>query len=189
MTSSWVGPKQKSAPLRSLKRSSSGPYFCQRPLSCHSSAGVAAGNLNARPHGEKSKQGRSIWLLSTADLVGPHFLQSAGRYSWGALLAPGFYADRTDSRIAEFTALYEASFGRAPTALDAYAFDAAWLIRSAVDSGARSRRDVASALATTKLVGLTGPIAFDSGHRRRDDGIVYEVVQVRNDQYELKARR
>jgi ABC-type branched-subunit amino acid transport system substrate-binding protein len=150
---------------------------------------LAAGNLNARPPGEKSKQGRSIWLLSTADLVGPHYLQSAGRYSWGALLAPGFYADRTDSRIAEFTALYEASFGRAPTALDAYAFDAAWLIRAAVDGGAKNRRDVAAQLAVTKLVGLTGPIAFDSGHRRRDDGIVYEVVQVRNDQYELKARR
>ena len=150
---------------------------------------LAAGNLNARPPGEKSKQGRSIWLLSTADLVGPSFVQSAGRYSWGAMLAPGFYPDRTDARIAEFAALYEKSFGRAPTALDAYAFDAAWLVRTAVDTGARSRRDVASALAVTKLVGLTGPIAFDSGHRRRDDGILYEIVQVRSDQFELKARR
>ncbi|HEU5057841.1 MAG TPA: penicillin-binding protein activator [Kofleriaceae bacterium] len=150
---------------------------------------LAAGNLNARPPGEKTKQGRSIWLLSTADLVGPGFLSSAGRYSWGALLAPGFYADRTDSRIAEFTALYEKSFGRAPTALDAYAFDAAWLVRAAVDAGAKNRRDLAAQLAVTKLVGLTGPIAFDSGHRRRDDGILYEVVQVRADQFELKARR
>lgn len=150
---------------------------------------LAAGNLNARPPGEKGKQGRSIWLLSTADLVGPQFVQSAGRYSWGAILAPGFYPDRTDPRIAEFAALYERSFGRSPTALDAYAFDAAWLVRTAVDTGARSRRDVASALATTKLVGLTGPVAFDSAHRRRDDGILYEVVQVRSDQYELKARR
>jgi ABC-type branched-subunit amino acid transport system substrate-binding protein len=150
---------------------------------------LAAGNLNARPPREKIKQGRAIWLLSTADLVGAGFLQSAGRYSWGAMLAPGFYPDRTDARIAEFAALYEKSFGRAPTALDAYAFDAAWLVRSAVDSGARSRRDVASALATTKLVGLTGPVAFDSGHRRHDSGVLYEVVQVRADQYELKARR
>ena len=150
---------------------------------------LAAGNLNARPPGEKSKQGRSIWLLSTADLVTPQFLQAAGRYSWGALLAPGFFADRTDSRIAEFAALYEKSFGRAPTALDAYAFDAAWLVRAAVDGGAKNRRDLAAQLAVTKLVGLTGPVAFDSGHRRRDDGILYEVVQVRADQYELKARR
>jgi len=35
-------PMQKSAPFRSLKRRSSGPYFCQRPLSCQSSAGTAA---------------------------------------------------------------------------------------------------------------------------------------------------
>jgi branched-chain amino acid transport system substrate-binding protein len=150
---------------------------------------LAAGNLNARPKGEKSKQGRTIWLLSTADLVAPHFLQSAGRYSWGAVLAPGFYPDRTDSRIAEFTALYERSFGRAPSALDAYAFDAAWLVRSAVDGGARSRSQLASALAAPKLIGLTGPVSFDSGHRRRDDGVLYEVIQVRPEQFELKARR
>ena len=43
ITSSWVGPTQKSRSWRSLRRSSSGPYFCQRPDSCHSSAGWTAG--------------------------------------------------------------------------------------------------------------------------------------------------
>jgi hypothetical protein len=42
-TSSWVGPKQKSRWWRSSMRSSSRPYFAQRPDSCHSSAGWIAG--------------------------------------------------------------------------------------------------------------------------------------------------
>lgn len=150
---------------------------------------LAAANLIARPPGQKSKHGRSIWLLSTADVLEPRFVRSAGRYCAGALLAPGFFADRTDPRISEFVARYERSFGRSPTALDAYSFDAAWAVRSAVERGAQSRRAVADALATSAVDGLTGKIAFDSAHRRRDDGILFEVVEVRADQFELRARR
>jgi ABC-type branched-subunit amino acid transport system substrate-binding protein len=150
---------------------------------------LAVANLYARPPGGKAERGRAVWLLSTAELLTPHFVQSAGRYSWGALLAPGFYADRTDARIAEFAAEYEASFGREPTALDAYAFDAAWAVRAAVEGGARNRREVAAALPGGKVVGLTGTMSFDSSHRRRDDGVLFEVVQVRPEQYDIKARR
>jgi ABC-type branched-subunit amino acid transport system substrate-binding protein len=150
---------------------------------------LAAGNLHARPPGEKAKNGRAIWLLSTADLLTPRFLGSAGRYAWGAILAPGFYADRTDPRIGEFTAQYAQSFGRDPTALDAYAFDAAWVVRGAVEGGARTRGEVAAALASGRVEGLTGQVSFDSSHRRRDPGVLFEVVQVRPQQFELRARR
>ncbi len=151
---------------------------------------LAAANLIARPVGSgKTKVGRPIWLLSTADQLTPQFIRAAGRYAYGALLAPGFFADRTDARIAEFVAMYERAFGRAPTALDAYAFDAAWVVRAAVESGARTRRDVASTLAAGKLDGLTGAITFDSAHRRKDDGVLFEIVETRLDQYELRARR
>ncbi len=151
---------------------------------------LAAANLIARPPAQKTtKRGRSFWLLSTADVLEPRFLRSAGRYSAGAVLAPGFFADRTDPRISEFVAQYERSFGRAPTALDAYAFDGAWAVRAAVERGAQNRREVADALATGSVDGLTGKVAFDSSHRRRDDGILFEVVEVRADQFELRARR
>src|SRR4051812_40926595 len=43
MTSSWVGPTQKSRSWRSLKRSSSGPNLSHLPDSTHNSAGMAAG--------------------------------------------------------------------------------------------------------------------------------------------------
>ena len=150
---------------------------------------LAVANLYAAPLGAKVKHGRAIWLLSTAELVDPGFLPAAGRYTRGALLAPGFYADRTDERIAEFVARYQQSFGRAPTALDAYAFDAAWAVRAAVAAGAQSRRAVADWLAGGTLVGLTGTIQFDSTHRRADDGILYTVEETHPDQYELRAHR
>lgn len=150
---------------------------------------LAAANLVARPPGQKAKRGRPFWLLSTADVLEPRYLRAAGRYSGGALLAPGFYADRTDPRIGEFVAEYEKSFGRTPTALDAYSFDAAWVVRAAVERGAQNRREVADALATQSLDGLTGKVAFDSSHRRRDDGLLFEVVEVRPEQFELKAKR
>jgi branched-chain amino acid transport system substrate-binding protein len=150
---------------------------------------LAAANLIARPPGQKTRRGRPFWLLSTADVLEPRFLRSAGRYSAGALLAPGFFADRTDPRISEFVTQYERAYGRSPTALDAYAFDAAWAVRAAVERGAQSRRDVADALATSSVDGLTGKVGFDSAHRRRDDGILFEVVEVRADQFELRAKR
>ena len=150
---------------------------------------LAAANLVARRPDQKTRHGRPFWLLSTADVLEPRFLRSAGRYAAGAILAPGFYADRTDPRIGEFVAEYERAFGRTPTALDAYAFDAAWAVRAAVERGAQNRRDVAGSLATQSLDGLTGKVAFDSSHRRRDDGLLFEVVEVRPGQFELRARR
>ncbi len=42
-TSSAVGAKQKSRSWRSCMRSSRWPYFSQRRVSCHSSAGWTAG--------------------------------------------------------------------------------------------------------------------------------------------------
>jgi branched-chain amino acid transport system substrate-binding protein len=150
---------------------------------------LAAANMIARPPGQKTTRGRPIWLLSTADVLEPAFLRSAGRYAAGALFAPGFYADRADPRIGQFVTEYERAFGRTPTALDAYAFDGAWAVRTAVEGGAQNRRDVAGRLATQSFDGLTGKVGFDSSHRRRDDGLLFEVVEVRPGQFELKARR
>ena len=66
MISSWVGPKQKSRWWRSLMRSSSGPYCCQRPDSCHSSAGCTAGiNSSSAPARSISWRTMSSTLRNT----------------------------------------------------------------------------------------------------------------------------
>jgi ABC-type branched-subunit amino acid transport system substrate-binding protein len=150
---------------------------------------LAAANLNARPIGDKGKHGRSILLLSTAEGVDDHFLRSAGRYSWGAVLAPGFYPDRTDERIADFVTRYESEFGAAPSVHEAYAYDAATLVREAEAAGAGTRAELVGALRSASIVGLTGKIRFGVDGRRADPGLLFEVQQPITDQFELRALR
>jgi len=151
---------------------------------------LAASNFNARPAGSKKpKRGRGIVLLSTAEFVSDKYIRSSGRYSWGAVFAPGFYADRRDPATRRFADEYQASFGTAPTALDAYAYDAALAIRAAVEDGAESRAAVAAALATGSVRGLTGEIRFDSSRRRADRGVLYIVDRVSDDVFEIRVLR
>lgn len=152
---------------------------------------LAAADLMARPIGEKERRkqtGRSIVLLSTAEFIAPRYLRSAGRYSLGAVLAPGFFPDREDALIRDFVDRYELAFGAQPTALDAYAYDAALAVRKAVAEGARTRAGLADALAAMRVKGLTGTIAFDDKHHRADDGLLYTVVS-QGEVYAIRAMR
>lgn len=150
---------------------------------------LAVANLESRPVDQRKKRGRrKFLLLSTAEFLEPGYITSSGRYSWGAVFAPGFYPDRTDKTIGEFVDEYFASFGRLPTSLDAYAYDAALTIRAAVENGAETRAELAEALARESVVGLTGRIRFDSSRKRADDGVLY-TVEKDDDNYEIKAMR
>lgn len=152
---------------------------------------LAAANLQSRPEGKgKTRVGRAILLLSTAEAVDDRYLRSAGRYSHGAVLAPGFYPDRTDATIARFVDRFELAFGREPGAWEAHAFDAARLVREAVDAGARSRAEVAAALAGTPIQGLTGTLRFGADGTRADDGLLFVVDKAEGaDEYVIRARR
>jgi branched-chain amino acid transport system substrate-binding protein len=139
---------------------------------------LAAADLVALPvRARAPRTGKKILLLSTAEFVDPGYLKNAGRYSDGAVLAPGFYADRDDPSIGDFVSRYEQAFGTVPTPLDAYAYDAARLVSEAVAAGARTRADLGETMAAAKVKGLTGTITFDGEHRRRDDGLLFEVVR------------
>ncbi|MCP4449373.1 MAG: ABC transporter substrate-binding protein [Myxococcales bacterium] len=150
---------------------------------------LAAANLNAQPAGKKSKHGRSIMLLSTAEGIDRRYLRAAGRYSWGAVFAPGFFPDRTDPRIADFVARYEAEFGSEPSAHEAYAYDAAAVLRVAIDGGARTRQQLGKALRMQQVSSLTGEISFGPDNRRSDSGLLFEMQQPLGGQFELKALR
>jgi branched-chain amino acid transport system substrate-binding protein len=139
---------------------------------------LAAADLVALPAAARAPRvGKKILLLSTAEFLEPRYVRSAGRYSEGAVLAPGFYPDREDRAISDFVSRYEQAFGTLPTPLDAYAYDAARLVAEAVAAGARSRAELAERMAGARVEGLTGAISFDGEHRRRDDGLLYQVVR------------
>jgi len=137
---------------------------------------LAAAGMIARPAGTKKVTGgRPIVLLSTLEGAGEPFVREAGRYSAGALFAPGYFPGAIDDRGLEFERQYLAAIGKAPTAVDAYAFDGVRAIAALVADGARSRDDLARRLATGRVDGVTGAIGFDADHRRSDDGVIYTI--------------
>jgi branched-chain amino acid transport system substrate-binding protein len=118
---------------------------------------------------------RSILLLSTAVGLGPALLKNAGRYVQGALLAPGFYADRDDPRAGPFVTEYRTLYGQDPSASDAYGYDAFRLLASLVERGAGSRADLLRALQGETFDGVTGALRFGADHGRADPPLVYVV--------------
>jgi ABC-type branched-subunit amino acid transport system substrate-binding protein len=141
--------------------------------------------IDARP----PRHGRKVLLLSTAEFLAPGYLRSTGRYSRGAVFAPGFYPDRTDAEIGRFVDRYEQTFGRTPTTLDAYAYDAALAVRAAVESGARTRAEVGAAMLRGVVSGVTGRVGFDSARERAGTGVLYTVAEDDDGSYRVRALR
>lgn len=136
---------------------------------------LAATGKIPKPVGTKKViGGRPVLLLSTAEGLTGAYLTDAGRHSEGALFAPGYYPDDQDPSQKAFLDRFIAAFGRAPGAVEAYAYDAAQLAASA---GGGGRAALAAALSRGQLPGLTGTITFDAEHRRSDPGVLYTVVE------------
>jgi ABC-type branched-subunit amino acid transport system substrate-binding protein len=156
---------------------------------------LAVADLQARPlgGGSKPKRGRTFLLLSTAEALSPKFLRGSGRYTQGAVFAPGFYADEADPQVGDFVSRFRAAYGDDPSYLDAYAYDAALLLRTAVEMGARDRNSLVSALASLRagnaMRGVTGEVWFDPSRNRGDRGWLYTVVPDGAGGYAIRAIR
>lgn len=137
---------------------------------------LAAAGFMARPAGtKKAPGGRPIVLLSTVEGAAADYVREAGRYSEGALFAPGYFPGAADERGAAFERAYQDATGKTPTAIEAYAYDAVRAIAAVVADGARDRADLARRLGSASVDGVTGTLRFDADHRRADDGVVYTV--------------
>ncbi len=146
---------------------------------------LAAANLIARPYRSQNSRkrrnrrnpqsGRTILLLSTAEFLAPRFIQSSARYTQGAIFAPGFYPDRADGTIGDFVDRYEHAFGRLPTTIEAYAYDATTAVRTAMQNGATTRQQLLTSLQSTPLAGVTGSVIFSPTGRRLDPGVLFTV--------------
>lgn len=134
---------------------------------------AASGHTSAPAGTKKVKGSRPVLLVSTVEGLDARYMVEAGRYSEGALLAPGYYPDDQDAASKQFLDDFIAAYGRAPKQSEAYAYDAAQLAASA--SGGRA--GLAAALSGGSLTGLTGVIKFDGSHLRADDPLVYTVVE------------
>lgn len=118
---------------------------------------------------------REILLVSTARGLSKRLVKNAGRYVQGAMLAPGFYPASDDRYAATFADKYRAIYAQEPSATDAYSYDGVYLLRTAVERGARTRADVLRLITSHSFEGVTGKIRFGPDHDRADPPLVYTV--------------
>lgn len=115
----------------------------------------------------RERRERSVRLVATADGLTVSLLAGASRYLEGALLAPGFAAQEPPTSLEQRV---RRLLGHAPTALEAFAHDAAWILAE----GARRASLAPAALRSLAgLNGLTGSVRFGSDGRRTDAARIY----------------
>jgi ABC-type branched-subunit amino acid transport system substrate-binding protein len=138
---------------------------------------LARAGVWSRPAGGPAgKKLRTIVLLSTAEGLSTKLVRAAGRYVQGAVLAPGFYADAEDERVAPFVAGYRDAYGGDPGLFEAFGHDAVRAVRAAVAGGARTRADVRARLQRGALhPGVTGHVTFGADGHRLDPPLLYQV--------------
>jgi ABC-type branched-subunit amino acid transport system substrate-binding protein len=117
---------------------------------------------------------REVLLLSTALSLSERLLRNAERYVQGAMLCPGYYPSE-DERSGNFVARFREIYGVAPTAADAYGYDGLFILRGAVERGARTRAEALRLVAGGRFEGVTGDIRFGPDHGRIDPPLIYVV--------------
>jgi ABC-type branched-subunit amino acid transport system substrate-binding protein len=105
-----------------------------------------------------------VQLLGGNGWDDPALLEKAARYVECAVFVDGFYAGSERPETKRFVSTFQERFGRAPTILEASAYDAARMVAQAVDRDkAQGREAVRGALAGMRAFpGATGEIAFDA---------------------------
>jgi branched-chain amino acid transport system substrate-binding protein len=138
---------------------------------------LARAGLWSRPAGGPAgKKVRGFVLLSTAEGLSARLVRAAGRYVQGAVLAPGFYGDAEDERVAPFVASFREAYGEEPGLFEAFGHDAVRVVRAAVAGGARTRADVRARLQRGAVhTGVTGQVTFGPDGHRVDPPLLYQV--------------
>jgi branched-chain amino acid transport system substrate-binding protein len=135
-----------------------------------------AGLWSRAAGGPAGKKLRSFVLLSTAEGLAAKLVRASGRYVQGAVLAPGFYADAEDERVAPFVASFRDAYGEEPGLFEAFGHDAVRALRAAAAGGARTRADVRTRLQRgASHAGVTGTVTFGPDGQRTDAPLLYQV--------------
>ena len=111
----------------------------------------------------------SAWEVKPVQLLGangwddPALFEKAGRYVECAVFVDGFFPASERPETRRFVQAFQERYGRAPSILEASAYDAARLVAQAVDRDHADGRDaVRAALSAVRAFpGATGDIAFD----------------------------
>lgn len=106
---------------------------------------------------------RNVAFLGPSEWADPKLLEIAGAQAAGAYFPTAFWVAGEEPRVREFVERFRAAYGDAPDQVAALAYDAATLLRVALErSGARSREELRRALLDTRdFDGVSGLTGFD----------------------------
>jgi ABC-type branched-subunit amino acid transport system substrate-binding protein len=93
---------------------------------------------------------KGVMLLGSSGWNAPDFLKLVGPYAEGATFADGFFPGSPDPAVRKFVAQYRAKFLQEPDLFAAQAFDATWLILTALEKGAATSQEIKTFIANTK---------------------------------------
>jgi ABC-type branched-subunit amino acid transport system substrate-binding protein len=106
---------------------------------------------------------KPVQLLGANGWDDPALVERAGKYVECAIFVDGFFpaSDRPPTKA--FVSAFQQKYGHPPSILEASAFDAAGLVRRAVEGGAANRDAVRDAIAAVRAYpGATGDLGFDA---------------------------
>ena len=117
---------------------------------------------------------QDVILLGPDDWNDPRLIEIAGRDARGAVFIGAFHGGSEEEHVAAFVARYYEAFGEAPELWAATSYDAAALVRSAVNRiGHPSARQVRRAMGDVRdFEGVSGLTGFD------DDGVPRRELQL-----------
>jgi len=119
---------------------------------------------------------RPVQLLGANGWDDPSLVERAGKYVECAIFVDGFFPASERPATKAFVAAFQQRYGHPPSILEASAFDAAGLVRRAVEGGAAHRDAVRDAIAAVKAYpGATGDLSFD-GRREVEKPLFFLTV-------------
>ncbi len=120
---------------------------------------------------------KAVQLLGANGWDDPALVERGGKYVECAVFVDGFYAASERPETKAFVSAFTARNGHPPSILEASAFDAAGLLRKALEGGAGTRDAVRDVLAATRgFPGATGALGFDA-RREVEKPLFYLTVE------------
>ncbi|MCA9516234.1 MAG: ABC transporter substrate-binding protein [Myxococcales bacterium] len=122
-------------------------------------------------------QWQGIPVLAGDGIDSPDLLTLMGGYNGDVYMSTHFSADDTAPKVKDFVAKYKAKFGKAPGAMSALGYDAAYALYDAMKrAGTDDPKKVKDAINAIKgLEGVTGTITLDENRNATKDVVILKV--------------
>ncbi|MBO9521311.1 MAG: ABC transporter substrate-binding protein [Nocardioidaceae bacterium] len=111
-------------------------------------------------------------IFAAPGITSPSTLELLTDDEVSGIYSPGVSLKQDDPKVQEFTAAYQAKYGKAPDVYTAVMYDSVMTLGKLVADGAKSADDLRKALAGLDTTGLTGRLAADK------DGNLFHTVSV-----------